>query len=131
MTLRFNALEQRESMIEMGSLSVITKVSRVFARIYAYTARWKGSKSPGPIPTWGSSAMKYFSAYFWGILILTAARSSAQTSGAVRVYTIPAGRTFSVDGVFYSAPLSAMWQSGTKHILSTDKGQDQGNAKTV
>ena len=100
-------------MIEMANLSVIPKVSRVFARIYAYTARWKGSSKSFPFQTRGASAMKYFSAYLCGILILLAGNAAGQT----RVYTIPEGRMFTVDGVAYTAATTHLWATGSKHIL--------------
>lgn len=118
-------------MIEMANLSVIPKVSRVFLRIYAYTARWNGSPKSNPRQTRGGSAMKYISAYFFGILILLAGNAAAQTSGPVRVYTVPDGRLYSVDGVYYSAPVGQMWAAGSKHVLATDKGQETGGIKTT
>jgi hypothetical protein len=43
-------------MIEMANLSVITKVSRVFLRIYAYTARWNGVRfERGPVDSMGGA----------------------------------------------------------------------------
>jgi hypothetical protein len=40
-TIRLQGLIARESMIEMANKGRITKVSRVFPRIYAYTAPWE------------------------------------------------------------------------------------------
>ena len=74
--------------------------------------------------------MKYFSAYFFGILILLAGNSSAQTSGMVRVYTVPNGRLFHVDGVPYLDATAHVWAAGTKHVLATDQGFDNGPIKT-
>ena len=126
-TLRFNARERAESMIEMANLSVITKVSRVFLRIYAYTARWNGSSKRLPCHTRGAFAMKYFSAYFCGILIVLAGNAAAQT----RIYTKPEGRLFTVDGVAYTSATTYNWAPGTKHVLATDRGQDTGAIKTI
>jgi uncharacterized protein (TIGR03437 family) len=74
--------------------------------------------------------MKCFSAYFVGILILIAGNSAAQTSGAVKVYTVPTGRLFHVDGVYHQDPTAHLWTAGTKHVLGTDKGQETGIIKT-
>jgi hypothetical protein len=69
--------------------------------------------------------MKYFSAYIYGILIVLAGNAAA-----ARVYTIPEGRMFTVDGAVYTSATTHMWATGSKHVLATDKGQDTGAIKS-
>jgi uncharacterized protein (TIGR03437 family) len=47
------------------------------------------------------------------------------------VYTLPDGRGFTVDGIYFTSAMSSMWALGTKHTLSTDKEQYKGDAKTI
>src|SRR5262249_57133199 len=68
---------------------------------------------------------------FLGILILVAGNAAAQTSSPVRIYTIPDGRIYRVDGVVAMAPTANMWLEGSRHTLMTDRGQDGGGVKTV
>jgi uncharacterized protein (TIGR03437 family) len=74
--------------------------------------------------------MKYFSAYFCGILILFAGNAAAENSGATRIYTVPAGRDFSVDGILYTGPTAQMWAAGSKHVLSVQPQQHAAIFKT-
>ena len=45
-------------------------------------------------------------------------RGVAQTSGSVtQISTTPSGLQFSVDGQFFTSTESALWPTGTKHVL--------------
>src|SRR5512147_2637917 len=54
--------------------------------------------------------------------------SAQQTSVEVRVFTEPAGPTFSVDGTGYSSAAVFFWQPGTRHTLRVAPEQIQGSA---
>ena len=121
-----------ESMIEIANKSAITKVSRVFGVVYEYTAGRDRCKTTEAKQTAGkSSAMKnYLSKFAPVTLLLTAALAvpvpvRAQNLGtAIRISTVPDGAYYSVDGQIYTHATTAIWPTGSKHILSTDVEQD-------
>ncbi len=73
--------------------------------------------------------MNQFLRNFAVILFIFAGNTSAQ-SGLTRVYTIPDGVAYTVDGAFYRSMSSAVWPAGSKHILSVNPVQQALNIKT-
>jgi uncharacterized protein (TIGR03437 family) len=110
-------------MIEMANESFITKVSRVFPRVYEYTARLEGVRQRAPRLE-GDAVMHKHLVKIAAIIFLLAGLSAAQTSSATRVYTIPDGLFYSVDGLVFHTLSAAVWPAGTKHVLSLDPSQN-------
>ena len=126
-------------MIEMASKCRITKVSRVFSSIYAYTARVGRRGALLFRAPWNIKAMKKLQSRIAPVFILTMVSSGllvplfhAQNLGStVTVYTMPDGGYFSVDGQNYNHAMSAIWPAGSKHVLSVDSTvQNGGPTKT-
>src|ERR1017187_7435397 len=126
-------------MIEMASKCRITKVSRVFSSIYAYTARVGRRGALLFRAPWNIKAMKKLQSRIAPVFILTMVSSGllvpffhAQNLGStVTVYTVPDGAYYSVDGQNYNHAMSAVWPAASKHILSVDSTlQDGGGTKT-
>jgi uncharacterized protein (TIGR03437 family) len=118
-------------MIEMANKRRITKVSRVFACVYTYTAIWE--KAAGARMAAAPAAREYLamtktrtSFLSLCVLLLTAAafspRSLAQTVTATRVSTNPSGPWFTVDGTTFFSVMSAFWPVGSQHTLGVNSG---------
>src|SRR4051812_43658542 len=75
-------------------------------------------------------AMNKCSLQFAAILLLLAREGRAQVSSAVQIYTVPSGIAYTVDGEFYRARSTAIWTTGSKHVLSLNPVQEGLNAKT-
>src|SRR5436190_7438994 len=73
--------------------------------------------------------MKKFLLKFAAIFAVFTGIAAAQ-SGTVRIYTQPEGIAFTVDGQFARSTLTAVWPSGTKHVLSANPVQEALNVKT-
>src|SRR4051812_44438576 len=61
--------------------------------------------------------MQKISRNFPALFLFFAATSLAQTGAATRIYTIPDGLAFNVDGQRYTGPTTSFWPTGTKHVL--------------
>src|SRR4051812_7099691 len=80
----------------------------------------------------GISAMKThlkkFASYYVVVIGLTAALVPvfrAQSLGVtVKIVPVPDGAYYSVDGQNYSHATSAIWPTGSKHVLSAEKEQN-------
>src|SRR5581483_8923788 len=73
--------------------------------------------------------MKKFLLQITAILAVFTGIAAGQ-SGAVKIYTVPEGIAFTVDGEFYRSAATAVWPAGTKHILSANPVQEALNVKT-
>src|ERR1039457_3964695 len=113
-------------MIEMASKCRITKVSRVFSSIYAYTARVGRRGALLFRAPWNIKAMKKLQSRIAPVFILTMVSSGllvplfhAQNLGStVTVYTMPDGGYFSVAGKNSTHAMSATGPGGRNHFFS-------------
>ena len=100
-----------EAMIDMANNFFITKVSRVFCCVSAYTpAVEKGLPElfiSKVIPTAVAAAL----------LALLAPAGPAQVQSTTRIVPVPDGATYSVDGQNYQHTTSFIWPQGSKHTL--------------
>src|ERR1035438_1975829 len=140
--LRFNAGAAAQSMIDKANKYRITKVSRVFSKICAYTP---GVNRVLPASLQGvgghqeRAAMTRFASEFLRISIVImicvalAPPCPGQNLGAAtRIATVPPGLTFSVDGQVFQNAASAVWPSGSKHTLQIlTPAQYQGKTQFV
>ena len=114
-------------MIDIANQYRITKVSRVFSTICAYTPRVNKVLPVSPQGVRGHqerAAMKRFILEFLPLSIVImifaalAPPCSGQNLGAAsRIDTMPPGLSFSVDGQVFHDAASAVWPSGSKHSL--------------
>src|SRR5947208_3096415 len=74
--------------------------------------------------------MNKFLVTFSAILSVLAGNAAAQSSSAVRIYTLPDGVGYTVDGQYYTLPSSAIWPNGTKHVLSVNPYPAGSNLNT-
>src|SRR4051812_598688 len=75
--------------------------------------------------------MNKFLFKFAAISLLLVGNAAAQVSGLTKVYTVPDGIAYTVDGQFYRTASSAIWPAGTKHVLSLNPEQMALNVKTM
>jgi uncharacterized protein (TIGR03437 family) len=61
--------------------------------------------------------MQKISRNFPALFLFFAATSLAQSGAGTRVYTVPDGLAFNVDGQHYTGPTTSFWPTGTKHVL--------------
>lgn len=63
---------------------------------------------------------------FAAIFLVSAGISSAQTGTGTRVYTVPDGLAFNVDGQRFTSAMTAIWPIGSKHVLEAMPSQIGG-----
>ena len=111
-------------MIDMANNLAITKVSRVFLKIYAYTpAVARGL--PGPtllVRQPGNSIMRklidqVIPTILAAALLTVTPALRAQNQITTRIVPVPDGAFFSVDGQSYQHTASFFWPQGSKHTL--------------
>ena len=68
-----------------------------------------------------------------GSFLLAAGSLPAQTTSSVRIFTVPPGLEFSVDGQNYLHPVTLLWPQGSKHAISAPSSQTvgQGQPRTL
>src|ERR1051326_7984243 len=107
----------------------ITKVSRAFPRVYAYTAlackEWISRAMNNHLPKFAS-----FTILLTLAVVLAPVYRAQNLGSAVRISTIPDGAYYSVDGQLYTHASSAIWPAGSKHTLSTNLEEDAVQPKT-
>src|ERR1017187_6967862 len=120
-------------MIEIANNQCITKVSRVFPRIYAYTSRVGNRKAavsddrfralPEPL------AMKNYLSKLVPVTLLIVFLAAMAPPNQAQVPTTlsqvlcsPDGPQFIVDGGAYGHAMSAFWPIGSKHVLTIPQG---------
>ena len=79
---------------------------------------------------WGIAAMNRFLVTFSAILIGFAGTSAAQSSSATKIYTVPDGVGYTVDGQYYTSLSTAVWPAGSKHVLSVNPYPAGSNLNT-
>jgi uncharacterized protein (TIGR03437 family) len=119
-------------MIEMASKSCITKVSRVFGRKPSYTSRVKEGDARSEFVRSRECRMTKALLKFATILSVTscfvAAAFQTQNLGSmVRIYAVPDGAQFSVDGHEYLHAVTAIWPAGSKHALAVSNTVQHGS----
>src|SRR5580704_13467306 len=61
---------------------------------------------------------------------LLAAGLRAQVVSSVRIFTVPSGLQFSVDGKPFQQPATLLWPQGSKHTITLPTLQASGQPKT-
>jgi len=70
--------------------------------------------------------MQSITSKFPVIFLLCAGISAAQSGAGTKIYTIPDGLAFNVDGQRFIGPDAAFWPTGTKHVLDAPPSQIGG-----
>src|ERR1017187_1705400 len=123
-------------MIEIANNRRITKVSRVFLRIYAYTSRVGNGKAaasnirfrglPEPLVMKNSLSKFVPVTLLMALLAAMAPPNQAQVPTTLtRVYCLPDGPEFIVDTGVYAHAMAAFWPIGSKHTLTIPQGFGQ------